>query len=630
MLRIVQIEDLNTRNNVSERQFFANVIFLKWISEGEIMIEMPKMSLKEVSMRTFSIIKKVDFFGLVILFSFQIFLGIFPSINFLIMQKIINMVQLGDFDLTSVFRYVGFLIVVTFFNYVASQLDNYNSFSISKKITLYIELEMLNKTKSLTLKDFENVETYNIIQRAQAQSGEAIFGHVKLLLNILKTLVIIISNSMILIFWKWWILLLIILLSIVKIIVLSKYSRETYSVHKARTTKEREKWYYHYLLTSDFAFRELQLFNTYDFFISRFNKLSKKFINQDKHIMKKYVRSESFLAILDVLVVGLSIAICIYDIKIGIILVGNFVININCITLIKSSMDSLAQDFITVEKETLDLSYLFEFFDLECKGEADESSKKIEVGKIEKIEVKNVSFSYSNSSELVLKNISLIAKKGEAISIVGLNGSGKSTLLKLIAGFYEEYTGDIFINDINIKDISIKSYRKEIGMLFQDFAKYEMSLRENISMSKLEERENDGKIIECLDFVGENIEYIGNLDKQLGYWFEEGTQLSGGQWIKIAIARALFRDSSVIILDEPNASLDPLSESEIFKKYKELITDKVSLVITHRLASAKYIASKILVFENGKIVSEGTHENLLENCDLYRNMYEKDQTILER
>lgn len=346
--------------------------------------------------------------------------------------------------------------------------------------------------------------------------------------------------------------------------------------------------------------------------------------------MKKYVRSESFLAILDVLVVGLSIAICIYNIKIGIILVGNFVININCITLIKSSMDSLAQDFITVEKETLDLSYLFEFFDLEGKGEADESSKKIEVGKIEKIEVKNVSFSYSNSSELVLKNISLIAKKGEAISIVGLNGSGKSTLLKLIAGFYEEYTGDIFINDINLKDISIKSYRKEIGMLFQDFAKYEMSLRENISMSKLEERENDGKIIECLDFVGENIEYIGNLDKQLGYWFEEGTQLSGGQWIKIAIARALFRDSSVIILDEPNASLDPLSESEIFKKYKELITDKVSLVITHRLASAKYIASKILVFEDGKIVSEGTHENLLENCALYRNMYEKDQTILER
>lgn len=589
------------------------------------MDDIPKKELVLTSLKSLSLVKKVDSKGLVVLVIFQLFLGIFPSLNLILMQKIINLVLIGSFEIVEVFKWIFLLIVLTFFNYLVNQLDNYNSFKISKKMTLYIEVEMLEKTKKLSLRDFENVETYNVIQRAQTQTGEVVFGHVQLLMSLLKTIMVILSNSDILILWRWWLLLIIVLLSVTKIIVLSKYSKETYAVHKARTTQEREKWYYQYLLTSDFAFKELQLFDTYDFFIDKFTRLSKFFIDQDKTIMKKYIRSESILAVLDVLVVGMSMAICVYDIKIKRILVGNFVININCMTLIKSSMDTLAQEFITLEKETLDLTYLFDFFAIKSEKKQDKNNK-IEVNEINKIEVRDVSFRYHQSDDFALKNVNLVANRGEAISIVGLNGSGKSTLLKLIAGFYTEYTGKIFVNGIDLREISIKSYQKKIGVLFQEFAKYELPLRENVGLSNLTEANNDPKIRHCLELVGVSSEQLGGLDRQLGYWFEGGTQLSGGQWIKVGIARALFRESSMIILDEPNASLDPIAETEIFSNYKELISDKVSLVITHRLASAKYLSDNIIVFNEGSIIAEGDHDCLFETCELYRDMYEMSQT----
>ncbi|WP_314061543.1 ABC transporter ATP-binding protein [uncultured Vagococcus sp.] len=589
------------------------------------MDDIPKKELVLTSLKSLSLVKKVDSKGLVVLVIFQLFLGIFPSLNLILMQKIINLVLIGSFEIVEVFKWIFLLIVLTFFNYLVNQLDNYNSFKISKKMTLYIEVEMLEKTKKLSLRDFENVETYNVIQRAQTQTGEVVFGHVQLLMSLLKTIMVILSNSAILILWRWWLLLIIVLLSVTKIIVLSKYSKETYAVHKARTTQEREKWYYQYLLTSDFAFKELQLFDTYDFFIDKFTRLSKFFIDQDKTIMKKYIRSESILAVLDVLVVGMSMAICVYDIKIKRILVGNFVININCMTLIKSSMDTLAQEFITLEKETLDLTYLFDFFAIKSEKKQDKNNK-IEVNEINKIEVRDVSFRYHQSDDFALKNVNLVANRGEAISIVGLNGSGKSTLLKLIAGFYTEYTGKIFVNGIDLREISIKSYQKKIGVLFQEFAKYELPLRENVGLSNLTEANNDPKIRHCLELVGVSSEQLGGLDRQLGYWFEGGTQLSGGQWIKVGIARALFRESSMIILDEPNASLDPIAETEIFSNYKELISDKVSLVITHRLASAKYLSDNIIVFNEGSIIAEGDHDCLFETCELYRDMYEMSQT----
>ncbi len=248
------------------------------------------------------------------------------------------------------------------------------------------------------------------------------------------------------------------------------------------------------------------------------------------------------------------------------------------------------------------------------------------------IELKNVSFKYPNRTDYAIENISFKIVKNETVAFVGENGSGKTTLVKLICGLYKEFEGQILINDISIDKINEKSLFKLFSTVFQDFNKYEMTCKENIVMGNIDEIENHEKLHSMTKeaYISNLINELPNgIDTQLGVWFDDGIQLSGGQWQKIAISRAFFSNASCFIFDEPSSALDPISEYEVFEKSKSLAQNKIGIFISHRLYNIEKIADKVLVFKNGYLVEEGTHKELINKNGYYEYLYNLQNDLTE-
>lgn len=255
----------------------------------------------------------------------------------------------------------------------------------------------------------------------------------------------------------------------------------------------------------------------------------------------------------------------------------------------------------------------FTFLNLEENIE----NEGVKIQKIKEIEFDNVSFSYKDTDRAILKNISLKINSSKPIAIIGENGSGKTTIIKLLAGLYKTYNGDIRINGINLKSISPEAYKRKLGIVFQDFNKYELSIRENIGLADTEKMNSDNEIFEVLKTVGMNKEFGDDLDVQMGNWFG-GRELSKGQWQRIAIARSLIRDSDVLVLDEPTAALDPIMEREIFQLIKNISKEKILIFITHRVSNLLELDPYIFIMENGRIVSSGSQQQLKDDIHFNR------------
>lgn len=237
--------------------------------------------------------------------------------------------------------------------------------------------------------------------------------------------------------------------------------------------------------------------------------------------------------------------------------------------------------------------------------------------------MENLSFKY-DTGDYVLSNINFTFTEGEMFAIVGKNGSGKTTLSKLLMGLYDNYEGNIYINGIELRTIDKESYMKKTVSLFQDYIKYDATFRENIAYGNLDIMKDDDKIQEVIDtFKLANIidKSINHLDTQLGYWFDEGKQISIGEWQKLSIARTFSRNADVIILDEPNSALDAISDFEISLLYEQLLQNKMGIIIAHKFSNFIHQANCILVLDRGYLVESGTHIELMNQKGIYHSMY---------
>ena len=238
----------------------------------------------------------------------------------------------------------------------------------------------------------------------------------------------------------------------------------------------------------------------------------------------------------------------------------------------------------------------------------------------------NLSYRYSGSEAYALKGLTLHLRRGETLTIIGRNGSGKTTLAKILLGFYREYEGEIFVNGINLKRLDLEQYRQKCGALFQDFTQYQATLRENISYGNLNASADDVTLYSAAEKFGlgtilKDKETSVALDMQLGYWFEGGKQISIGQWQKVALARTFIKNADLCILDEPNASLDVISERELSELYTELFKGKIGIIIAHRFSHIVNQTSRIIVMENGRIIEDGTHSQLMQKNGTYQKMF---------
>ena len=392
----------------------------------------------------------------------------------------------------------------------------------------------------------------------------------------------------------------------------------------SRSNKEREAWYYSYLLTHDTAFKEVKSYNLKDYFIEKYKTISSLFIKQENTIEKYKTILNLIIGLIQDLFSLFIMVVAISGAYAGEIMIGTVMAYLNAITMIETSTNTVAAGIYSIYNSNLYMRMLKDFIE-DSEGEEKIRKDLLKIEKINKIELRNVCFDYPELKN-VLKNISLTIGNNDQIAIVGKNGSGKSTLFKILCGLYYPKRGEVLINDKPIEKYSIEEYRERTSVLFQDFLKYEGSLRENVILGDIRRDSTDENVKAALnkanvDFLLQEEKY--SLDRILGNWFDNGSQLSGGQWQKIALSRVYYKDADIYLLDEPSSALDATAELKIFNSFFEVSKEKIAIYITHRVKIAKN-ATKIIVIDEGKIVGMGNHMELLKSCSVYNELYKQE------
>lgn len=490
-----------------------------------------------------------------------------------------------------------------------------NNFEL--KFEVYTQAKLLKKVAKLKSKDFESSTIYDLIVRTQYDMNAGVIGNAKLIFDVFSVLISAISYVVVLFKYSVIMIGIIIFISLFRYLYEKKYNILEYNTIKENTSKERRASYIFQLLTNSEYIKELRIYDLFEYFIEKFKKnkenCRKKLISL--HSKRTYVFS--WIAIIEIVVDTVILVNMIRDIILGNILLGKFVLYNSSVNNLKQNTISLFSRISLFYKNNEIINQLRGFFEL-SEEHICLMGERIE--KIRDIELVNVSYKYKPDRPYVLKDISLKITANTQLVIMGENGAGKTSLVKIIMGLYDDYEGEIYVNGINLKKINLKNYREKVGVLFQDYIKYESTIENNIYYGDLNRFGHKDELNQILKKIKMD-KYINNSAQRLGYQFEGGEQISIGQWQKLALGRCLFSNADVLIFDEPNASLDLSSEKEILTALQEKSEEHISIFIMHRFNPVVLHANKIIVLKKGSIVENGNHQELIEGRGRYYDLY---------
>ena len=495
---------------------------------------------------------------------------------------------------------------------------------LTDDLTFKLNYDIMKKSKEIETIDY--YEDHNFYNDIEILSSESSWRPVNLLVfgtSIISNAILFVS--MLFIFASFHVLIALAMLFVLvpQAIIAYSLQAQAFETLVSNSEESRKLEYYSQTLLSSKSIKEVRLYNLYKFFIDKytasFNKI-KKGVHKERK--KKFRNSLFFLIVTALISVGTFIYI-IYSIRKGSLGLGAIMLFASSVVYAMNSMSRLIEDSSLLYDTLLYMEKFFKFNEIKTDFECGNLEMPDD---IDNIEFKNISFTYPNGDKKALNNISFSVNKGEKIAIVGENGAGKTTLVKLLSRFYKIDDGAIFINGVPISNYSYEAYREKIAAIFQDFAKFDLSIRENIVISDLKKKENNDEIELALKKSGFDKDFTANLDKVLGQRFEDSTDISGGQWQRLALARAFYSVAPILILDEPTSALDARIEYEIFQKFLELTEGKTVFFITHRLASVRQ-ADKILVLKDGRVEAFDDHETLMKRDAYYRELYEMQSSL---
>ncbi|MGZ3810299.1 MAG: ABC transporter ATP-binding protein [Mucilaginibacter sp.] len=486
----------------------------------------------------------------------------------------------------------------------------------------HTSVKIMEHAATLDLDQFEDSIFYDKLERARQQT----VGRTILLSQVMSQVQDLITMGFLavgLMAFNPWLIVLLLIAIIPAFLGESYFNDQSYALTRGQTPERRELDYIRYLGASDETAKEVKIFDLSGFIIDRFRQLSGKFYNDNRRLAIRRSVWGTFFAVLGS--VGYYVAYVVIIIKTvdGTVTIGQLVFLAGSFRQLRTLLEGILTRFTAVSQGAIYLRDFFEFFEIVPKIKAAAHPlpfpKILELG----FTFENVGFRYINSDRWANRHLSFSLHPGEKLALVGENGAGKTTLVKLLARLYDPTEGRILLEGIDLREYDLVDLRLNVGIIFQDYLRYQMTFAQNIAVGNIGQKENRSLIEASAQRSMADIlaaKLPGAYDQMLGKRFADGVELSGGEWQKVALARAYMRDAQLLILDEPTSALDARAEYEVFKRFAELTKGKSAVLISHRFSTVR-MADRILVLEKGELIEIGSHEELLIKGGRYAELF---------
>jgi ATP-binding cassette, subfamily B, bacterial len=502
------------------------------------------------------------------------------------------------------------------------RVTDYCDTVLADKYAKHVSIRIMQHASRLDLTSYEDAIFQDKLERARVQGTDRVLM-IQAAGRLIQQIVTTASLAFSICLFSPWLLVALIVCVVPAFLGETHFAFLGYSLSFAQTPARREMEYLRVLGGSKESAKELKLFGLGPYLVGRFTNLAMRLHGETARLARKRLLVGSLLTLLGTLGYYGTYAYVIYQTVAGVLTIGMLTFLAGAIAGASSNIQLVFSTFSTIADQALFVGDLLDFFAVKpvvsSKPGAIAVPRPIRQG----FEFRNVSFAYPNGRE-VLSGVSFKLSPGERIALVGENGQGKTTIVKLLTRLYDPSGGQILLDGVDLREYDQEDLWREIGVIFQDFMRYDLTATENIAMGRIEEKDNIFRIRSAAQksLAEEVIRKLPHgYEQQLGTRFDGGTDLSGGEWQKLALARAYLREAQVLVLDEPTASLDAKSEHEVFQRFAELTRGRMAMLISHRFSTVR-MADRIFVLQGGRIAEEGPHDQLMQNGGRYAEMFE--------